>query len=90
MGMGSGINQAVTERSASRIEHDVELVKTMTGFVERTTEQIIQHARAMGYYEPTPESKVNAPTPVITTLADALQSLSHAIDHCSGSLNVFD
>ena len=88
--MGMGINQAATERSATRIEQDVELVKTMTGYVERTTERIIQHARAMGYFEPPGDAKTNAPTSVITTLADALQALSRAIDHCSGSLNVFD
>lgn len=82
--------QAAVERTATRIEQDVELVKTMTEHVNRTTERIVQHARALGYFEP-PSDKVNAaPTPVITTMYDALQALSRAIDHCSGSLNVFD
>ncbi len=90
MGMGIGQANAATDRSASRIEHDVELVKTMIEGIERTTDRIIRHARALGYYEPTPESKLSAPSPVITTLADALQALGLALDHCSGSLNVFD
>lgn len=74
----------------SRIENDVETIKRMAGRVEMIRERVIRHARALGYYEPTPEAKVAAPTPVITTLADALQSLDREIDHCSGSLNVFD
>lgn len=77
-------------RSASRIESDVETLKNLTSSVETTTERIIRHARALGYYEPTPESKGQAPEPVIMSLANALQALGRAIDHCSGSLNVFD
>lgn len=85
------VNQvAGAERSASRIEHDVELVKTMTENVERTTERVVRHARTLGYFEPPSGGKVDAPTPVVTTLSDALQALGRAIDHCSGSLNVFD
>ncbi len=80
-----------SERSVSRIEHDVELIKKMTSTVERTTERIISHARALGYFEPLEEvSKIGVPTPVITTLADALSAIGRAIDHCSGALNVFD
>jgi hypothetical protein len=89
----AGSNQATNPKlnaQASRIEHDVELLKTLIGTVERTTERVVHHARALGYFEPSPEAKTQAPTPVITTLADALQALTRAIDHCSGSLNVFD
>jgi hypothetical protein len=81
------------DRPASRIEHDVEVLKTLTGKVEHTTQRIIHHARALGYFEPPSDAKAQAPTtptPVITTLADAIQALDRAIDHCSGSLNVFD
>jgi hypothetical protein len=91
--MGFGQNSpAQTERSSSRIDKDVEAVKEMTSHIERTTERIIQHARSLGYFESTPDSKLrdSVPIPVITTLADALQAMSRAIDHCSGSLNVFD
>lgn len=74
----------------SRIEQDVEEIKRMINSVERTTERIIRHARSLGYYEPTPQPSGAAPTPIITSLADALKTLDRAIDHCSGSLNVFD
>lgn len=84
-------NQAASNvRSNSRIENDVEFVKNLTGGVEMTTERIIRHARSLGYFEPPTDAKAQAPTPVVTTLADALQALSRAIDHASGSLNVFD
>lgn len=82
--------QAQAARSPSRIENDVEVLKNLTGRIEMTTERIIRHARSLGYYEPTPDAKTQAPTPVITTLADALGALDRALDHCSGSLNVFD
>ena len=88
-----GINDArnsTQDHPASRIESDIELLRKFTGQVELTTERIIRHARAMGYFEPAEDARASAPTPVITTLAGALQALSRAIDHCSGSLNVFD
>ena len=91
MAYGEAVSASINDRPASRIEQDVEIAKKMVGCIEMTTERIIQHARALGYYEPTPDSKIGAaPTPVITTMADALQALDRAIDHCSGSLNVFD
>lgn len=78
------------ERSPSRIENDTEVLKRMIDRIESTTGRIIRHARSLGYYEPTPDNKEQAPQPVITTLADALGTLDRAIDNCSGSLNVFD
>ena len=81
---------AKTDRPVSRIENDVEFVKRLTVTVENTTNRIIGHARALGYFEPPQDTKASAPTPVVTTMADALRTLDHAIDHLSGSLNVFD
>lgn len=86
----NGIAGAQNARSLSRIENDVEVVKQLTNSVEITTERITRHARSLGYFEPPQDPKTQAPTPVITTLADALQALSRAIDHAAGSLNVFD
>lgn len=74
----------------SRIEQSVEQVKAMALDVDRSTDRIIRHARALGYYEPTPEKAQSAPTPVITTLADALQALSYTIERNHAALNVFD
>lgn len=97
MGMNqtNGLNQiaatnAANERTASRIEQDVNLVKSMAEQIDQTAGRIIRHARAMGYFEPPADVKAGMPMPVITTMADALQALARAIDHCSGSLNVFD
>jgi len=89
--MISNLNtQSANAQAMSRIESDVETVKIVIGRIEGTTDRIVRHARSLGYYEPTPDAKTSAPTPVITTLADALQALDRAIDRCSGSLNVFD
>lgn len=78
------------DRPASRIENDVQSIKTMTNHVENITDRIIRHARSLGYYEPTPQPATAAPTPVVSTLSDALQALARAVDHCSDSLNVFE
>lgn len=92
MDYAKGVAGNSVERSPSRIENDVSSVKAMTDRVERTTERIMRHARSLGYFEPPSEGKLTAvaPTPVVTTLADALQALDRAIDYCSGSLNVFE
>ena len=90
MGLGAIQGGQANNAVASRAETDVENVKRMAGQVEIITDRIIRHACTLGYYEPTPEAKAVAATPVITTLADALRGLNAAIDHCSGSLNVFD
>lgn len=79
-----------TDRPMSRIESDVEQVKSMTEHVELVTSRIMRHARSLGYFEPPSDAKAGAPMPVVTTLADALQTLMRAIDRASGSLNVFD
>lgn len=81
---------AGANRPCTRIESDVESLKNLIVVVESTTERIIGHARVLGYFQPPSDAKVSAPTPVVTTLADAVQALARAIDHCSGALNVFD
>lgn len=81
--------QAV-DRPMSRIDNDTETLKRLTERVEGTTMRIIRHARSMGYFEPPKDTGASTPMPVITTLADALNALDRAIDHCSGALNVFD
>jgi hypothetical protein len=76
--------------TVSRIDNDVEVLKRMIDRVETVTHRIIRHARSLGYFESTADAKPSAPTPVITTLADAISALDRALDHCSGSLNVYD
>jgi hypothetical protein len=90
MGMAIGSAGQANNTALSRIESDVENVKRMTTQVELQTEHIIRHARALGYFQPPQDPKAAAPTPVVTSLADALQALGRALDHCSGALNVFD
>jgi hypothetical protein len=79
-----------TNRIGLWIENDVETLKWLTECVEGITERIIRNARALGYFEPPEDARAAAPTPVVTTLADALSALDRAVDHCSGSLNVYD
>lgn len=81
---------AQTTADRSRIEADIETVKKMTESVESTMHRIMRHARSLGYFEAAGKPEAAAPTPVITTMADALNALSRAVNDCSGSLNVFD
>ena len=75
----------------SRIESDVETIKSMVDRADSIRGRIVIHARALGYFEP-PKDVAATPTPrpVITTMADALKALDRALDHASGALNVFD
>lgn len=87
--VGSVLGSTLTSKPMSRIENDIESMKLMTARLEATTERLIRHARNMGYFEPTPKDAGGA-SPVITTLADALRAMDRAVEHVSGSLNVFD
>lgn len=86
MGFDQG---AANMPTVSRIETDVETIKGIVSRIENTTTRIIGHARSLGYFESPNENKAT-PTPVVTTLADALQALDHAVNHCSDAINVFD
>lgn len=91
--MDYGLKQSATpatERAASRIENDVERVKTMTSRVDIIVAGIVRHARSLGYYEPTPSAGNTAPSAVITTLSDALRELDRALDNGSEALNLFE
>lgn len=82
--------QARVDRPMSRIDNDVMTVK---GFTQRTrdvSERIIRHAQTLGYYNPQPSTSTTGPTPIITTLSDALMELDRAMDELSGALNLFD
>lgn len=76
--------------SLSRIDHDVNRVKEMTIRVRNVTERIIHHAHTLGYFAPPPSQPGTAPTPVITSLSDAIQDHDRGLDELSGSLNLFD
>lgn len=83
-------NSLATERAMSRIDNDVTTLKGMIERVEVITSRVVRHTRTLGYFEPPSDAKAEGPQPVITTLADAINALDRALDHCSGSLNVFD
>lgn len=77
---------------ASRIDGQINRLKEMTETINNIQRRVERHARTLGFYdqpvEPTLSSSV--PRPIISTLEDAILDLSHAIDHASGTLNVFD
>lgn len=88
--LNQGSVVGVSNRPASRIDQDIERIKGFTSHIMNSTTRVTMHARSMGYFEPSSDVKASAPQPVVTTLADALAELGRAIDHHSGSLNVFD
>ncbi len=86
----NGASQVKQDRPMSRIENDVETIKRMTERVQDITSRVVRHARSLGYFEPPSKGETSVPTPVTTTLADAITALDRAIDGASGSLNVFE
>ena len=74
----------------SRIDNDISILKRHIEIVDAITANIMRHAQTLGYFQNSKLDTNIAPSPVITTLADALQALEKSLDHCSGTLNVFD
>lgn len=79
-------------KTASRIENQTEMVKTLVRKIQRITDTNIQHAHQLGFYSPPSETKPSsgAPTPVTTSLDDAIRDLDQAVDHLDGSMNLFN
>lgn len=74
----------------SRIDGDIANVQKMVQMVRNCEQRIVRHARTLGYYQPQPESAATKPTPVSSTMADALADMERAIEGLSDSLNLFD
>jgi len=88
---GNALNTVKDSRPLTRIESDIEQIKSETNRLESIADRIASHARALGYFHPPSEgAKSAAPTPVVTTMSDAIQALDRAVDNCSGALNLFD
>lgn len=93
MAYSTGNQSAASEpkdRVASRVELNVDAIKELINRIDQNTDRIIGHSRALGYYELPPANGAIAPTPVITTLSDAISAMDRAADRLSAALNVFD
>lgn len=87
----SMLNQARAERPMSRIDNDVNTIKGITQRVRNSAERLLRHTQTLGYYNAPPAQTTGAvPSPVITTLSDALIDLDRAMDELASSLNLFD
>jgi hypothetical protein len=80
----------------SRIENEIDRMRSLIDIVNSSTSRITRHASSFGYFAPPPAQSVNlgcapqAPTAVAVTLTDVLDELARAIDSNSGALNLFD
>ena len=89
----SKLEQATrVDRPISRIDGLVQQTKMMTDRVRSTTERIVRHANALGFFSP--ESRASdvpmPPQPFITSLEDALREHDRALDELAAALNLFD
>lgn len=94
MGYDASLGQqasAKTTKTATRIEGQVENVKALTRRIVRITDTNIEHAHQLGFFSPPPSngSIAGAPTPVISSLDDALRELTMAVDNLDGSMNLY-
>jgi hypothetical protein len=81
---------SLNQTAASRIQSDTKKLQDFAMRIKQAESRIVSHARAMGYYEPQPESVGTKPTPISISMLDAISDLDRAIDSLSGSLNLFD
>jgi hypothetical protein len=74
---------------ASRIESQTESLKGAADRISRLTATNVLHARQLGFFEP-PKDAGQAPSPVVTTLEDAINQIHREIDSLEGSMNLFN
>lgn len=88
----SSLGQAArVDRPMSRVDALVQQTKLLTDRVRNNTERVIRHTQTLGFFNPPPaNAATSAPTPVITTLEDALRDLDRALDEHAAALNLFD
>ncbi len=87
---GNSTIAAPSAEKGSRIQSDTHRLMEMVNRIKTSEQRIVRHAMSLGYYSPQPESAGNKPTPVSSSLADALSDLDRALDGLSGALNLFD
>jgi phage-related protein len=87
-----GLGQTPINTTMNRIENDIETIKRITMRLESIHDRIMRNARVLGYFDSPKDigSGASTPTPVVSTLADAINALDRAVDNASGALNVFD
>ncbi len=87
---GSAIGGAPSTEKGSRIQSDTHRLLEMVQRIKSSEQRIVRHAMSLGYYSPQPESAGNKPTPVSSSMADALSDMDRAVDGLSGAINLFD
>lgn len=86
-----GIATNAIGKTASRIESQIETVKILTQRISRITNINIEHAHQLGFYSPpAPMPSANTPTPVVSSLVDAITDLDQAVEHLDESMNLFN
>lgn len=74
---------------ASRVDRAIVMVNESTGRIRRSTDRIIAHAKALGFYEEPPAP----PAPVATNpsnMSAALNALENAVNELDVCLDLFD
>ena len=89
---GSNLQQAGQQGTdkISRIQADTSALLTMVQRLKACEARVARHAMSLGYFQATPETGNAKPTPVSTTMVDALADMDRAIDSLSGALTLFD
>lgn len=84
------------DKPPSRIRNLTESVKMQTDRVRAATQRVVAHAHSLGFFDPPkvfdpPKTDAGVgPTPIITSLEDAIREHDRAIDELAAALNLFD
>lgn len=86
----NALRPSTADRPLNRIESNIETLKDQANRLEAMAESIAAHARSLGYFELSSNAKGESPTPVVTTMSDAIMAVQRAVDHCVSALGLFD
>lgn len=80
----------ISDAPMTRIDSQIEQLKGMADRLARLTATNVHHARQLGFFEPPKKEPGEIPTPVVSSMEDAINQLQREIDHLDGSMNLFN
>lgn len=78
------------DRPMTRIEVQIETLKSLSNRIQRLTNDNIMHAHQLGFFAPNgPEKDPPTPIPVTTSLDDAIRELTMSVEKLDNSMGLF-
>jgi hypothetical protein len=91
--LSSQSGAAPHDRPMTRIEAQIESIKSIASRVRRIADDNTMHAHQLGFFAPSSNEKTNgaiSPIPVTTSLDDVIRDLGIAVEELDRSMSLFN